>query len=266
MQDRSPSLPLGLWFVFSTVGLAVAHVWVARQATRRFAHVAAIRPAHKVLYVAADLIKASVLLAFLCSSAWWRVLERIYGASGHQGWDDPNVRATVRWFAVTYGATDASQFFTVKMAASTQVHHAITTAFAVMLALQPLHAPLHPCSKALLWYGMCSTTAYMVNAYKALRVVITPHRGVMERLRLGAAFIYAAELAVNWVVHTLYIASAYQVCYLVTTVVYVCFTLALMRDDFKLLAFLVRPPPAPVHRAAADLESAPFVVETRSLT
>lgn len=229
------------WFLGCTGALVGLHQWVGSLAVRHVPAFARVQPRHKVLYVVADLVKAGVLAAFLGCPQWWGVIGRIFANEG-QGWEDPATRATVRWFAVTYGATDACQFFTVKMGTTTKVHHGITAAFALGLALQDPQAPIHPLAQALLWYGMCSTLAYLVNVYKALRVVVPPAHQLMEGMRAAAAAVYALELCVNWPVHAFMIGAAAASCGWVPLGLYVALTLALMADDCKLLAFLLRAP------------------------
>ena len=101
---------------------------------------------------------------------------------------------------------------------------------------------MHPLSRALIWYGTCSALAYLVNAYIALRVFGI--NSTTERIRRVAAWLYLAELCVNWPVHTYLIARAVVVhnASLVATAVYVALTCALVVDDVQLLKYLFKTP------------------------
>lgn len=227
-------------FVVFTATCAMIHFVVAGALRKFWPRAARVTPSHKVFYVVADVLKGSVLALFLCMPSWhWTVWSALVE---DVTWASPVVRYNARWFAVLYGALDASQFCFVKMSKATQRHHLATSVFAVYLSWQPATAPVHPLARALLWYGLCSTVAYLVNVYKALRVVFDVS-SMTEACRRVAAGLYALELAVNWPVHTVYIVGAWlsDSVPLILVLGYVGVTLVLMQDDWLLLKFLLTP-------------------------
>jgi hypothetical protein len=195
-------------------------------------------PPHKLYYVAADIIKATVLAGLMASTVFWKAA---VAAVWYDDWTTHE--HMIRVMAIAYCATDAAQFLTVKMQRTTLAHHACTTLFGLYIALD---GPFTPVCKAMLWYGLCSVVAYLVNAYKALRVVVDPSHRRMEVLRVCAKYMYALELVINWPVHvmlTVYafvdstsaVQTALAALYLVVTSVFVV-------DDLKLYRFLATKP------------------------
>jgi hypothetical protein len=247
-----------------TIGLAALHVVAAKLLAAHWPRAAAVRPAHKVLYVVADVTKAAVLLGMMCTPVWWRCA---WHALAGDGWEDPGVGAAIRAMVVVYTATDASQFLSgVVMESSTVQHHVATSLFGVYVSatavggLGAVPGAFGPLTRALIWYGMCSTVAYAVNLYKALRVLYGPGP-VMEALRRTAACLYAAELAVNWPMHTAYIVRAAlssgttDPVGSLLAVMYAGVTAVLMRDDVKLLTFLRQPGKIPPWMQPAPAEA-----------
>lgn len=247
--DETPSASQYLvLYAGATCVLAVAHVALAYAAVTLFGRCRAVNPQHKMMYVTAELVKASVLMASMCCPSWYWM---VYRTLVYNEWDNPEVVHVIKLFVLWYCASDLSQFVTVKIAqASTKQHHAATSLFGLLICFTAEYAPL---TRALLWYGLCSTVAFLTNAYKALRVLYGPTLH-MERTRWAAYFMYKFELAVNWPVHAAYIClaaldavqsrsfgkAAAVVGYLFATKIFV-------KDDLELLRFLSKPgvvPPA----------------------
>lgn len=233
------------------VGVLVAWHAVAGHACMAFSRrFQAIQPRHKVFYVVADLTKAAVLGGCMCTPTWWRV---IYVVLVENVRTDPVVNEAVRHFALVYCATDLAQFVWVKMPRSTIQHHAATSAFGLYVALLAEPALYPAFIWALLWYGLCSTAAFSVNAYKALRVVsVAPWVDVLRRV---AAATYAAELYINWPVYVWFGWRALQeadASWLALTAV-LGFSYVIVTDDLALLQFL-RARPTAAGPSATNLE------------
>lgn len=210
----------------------------------------AVSPRHKTFYVVADITKAAVLLLCICAPAWWRAC---YAALVDGAWQDKAVVDAIRWIVVVYSATDAAQFATVKMGVWTLLHHSITSLFALYMCWA---AEIDHISRALLWYGTCSTFAYLANAYKAIRVLYGPTK-FMDDMRRLAWWAYMIELAINIPVHKLYIIRAvYEGSNWFALMCYAVMTYVLMRDDSGLLTFLGKPGTIPPAEKALSDENA----------
>jgi hypothetical protein len=196
-------------------------------------------PSHKLYYVAADLLKAATLVALIIQPEFWQA-----AVSAVWHWDWTTYEPAIRWMAIVYCATDVAQFPLVKMQRSTLAHHACTGLFGVYIAWGGEFTPV---CKAMLWYGLCSVVAYLVNGYKALRVVVDPRHPLMETTRTLARTMYALELLVNWPVHTVLVASTFRtwsLSGLCTAIAYLGVTIVFVLDDIKLYRFLASAPGA----------------------
>lgn len=228
---------LCLWYAAATVFCATVHAAGAAWLRDTFGCFRRVDPSHKVAYVVADVTKAVVLATFLVLPQWWRCVGATIMTADGAGWTHKSVALTIRYLVTAYAATDASQFFTVRMPASTAAHHAATAAFGLYACFTPVFPPL---ARALTWYGMMSCTAYLVNAYKAARVVTDA-----PVLRKTAFGVYIVELAINWPVHAVYILRAVHdgATPWWAIALYCGVTAVLMRDDVILLRYLSKAPP-----------------------
>jgi hypothetical protein len=251
------SAPLPTLFACATAVLFTAQVVLvgcARAAGVRM--VLPDAPSHKLFYVAADLVKASTLAGMMCLPAFWGAAS---GALTLDTWEAPAIRK----FAIVYCATDAAQFATVKMARSTIWHHTCTSLFGLYLALG---GPVTPVCKAMLWYGLCSVVAYLVNWYKAMRVVVEPTSRVMEATRHVARVMYAAELLLNWPIHTYFLVQVYAdlmatdwpAARAFPAFAYLFVTWVFVVDDMKLYKFLATAPDSTVGASSASAPTNPM--------
>ncbi len=247
-----------------TMALACAHTSIAYLAVAWSRRCRLVNPQHKMLYVTAEVVKAAVLMGSMCFPAWYSI---VYRTLVRDEWDNPEVVHSIKLFVLWYTASDLSQFITVKIAqASTKQHHAATAAFGVFICFATEFAPV---TRALLWYGLCSTIAFLTNAYKALRVLYGP-RLFMERTRRVAYLMYKFELAVNWPIHSGYVALAIMdavrtgsAARIVAVCVYLIVTAVFVKDDLELLWFLNTPgvvPPTEVKLAERGYDTHPVYV------
>jgi hypothetical protein len=210
-------------------------------------------------YVVADVLKSTTLCVLMMLPSFWK-------AAAAAVWEDDWIRYEyeIRAMVLMYCATDVAQFPTVKMQPSTVAHHVCTGLFGLYIALD---GPITPVCKAMLWYGLCSVLAYLVNGYKALRVVIDPTSPRMELMRTCARYMYALELLVNWPVHTMWIlASFHKAATAPATALalaYVGVTYVFVADDVKLYRFLDT---APLRIPSKPPSSAPYSKEYRPPT
>lgn len=239
---------LGACLVTHVVGAAV--LW-------KFTRVSTLKHPTDVYYVAADLTKASVLALGLCMPSCWDTAAALFHTARCQAVVDWGKHGPVVTAAVlSYAVTDASQFLTVYMSRSTLLHHTVTTAFGLyMCAGRAADAPLGPLTIALLWYGLWSSVAYLVNASKALRKVVAPNAWT-EHVRVLALVLYGFELAVNWMGQLVQIFAAVYLhdVHVVSVALYCWLIHFLVIDDWKLLRFMTLPGTAasahrPVNRA-----------------
>lgn len=187
----------------------------------------------RLLYVSANISKALALACMMCDPKF---------AQGARAMlmNEPlsaEVQKAVQGFVLTYCATDACQFLGVAMSRSTFAHHAITSCFGLWMALFPDMIMHHVLGRMFLWYGLCSTAAFLVNLYLGCRVVM-PQGPLLQCIRGLAALVYTLELFVNWPIHTLLIVQAFTSVHPALVLAYTALTLVLMYDDCVLLSHL----------------------------
>lgn len=218
-----------------TVGFAVVHTLGAWAMTRWSARWRCVQPRHKTFYVAANVTKAAVLLGMMCVSAWWCAAWDVLHTAD---WNRHGAAIdVVRWSAIVYAATDASQFLTVKLDSAGAAHHLMTSLFGVYVCVA---ATIHPLAQALLWFGFCSVTAFLANAYVGIRVLYGPNK-FMEDLRRVAHWTYMLELALNLPYHTYLTFRAAATCHVAAVAGYVLLTYVLVTADIKMMVFLATP-------------------------
>lgn len=228
----------GVWFAAWTLVLGLVQ-WGGAVLLRHRVAVAATTTAADLRYAVVNFVKAVVLGCMTCTPKWWPAITCTLHACtlhGGGGLAPEDLRHHVIGCVLLYCASDACQFVGTPMSFSTKAHHALTTLFGCAMVACPALFLEHDLGKAVLWYGMCSCYAFTVNLYLGLRKLLPVHS--LDALACASAFVYTAELVVNWTIHTgmVAVASAHPGC----KVVYAAMTFALMWDDYILCTFLWR--------------------------
>ena len=199
---------------------------------------AAISPPHKKWYVAANIAKAFYLAVMSISSKY---ATGIYNCI----FLDKYPRLEIKRSGHLYVATDlVALFFVPKLPRSTILHHVATTGLLLMVSCINLEikgwAGLLGVSKMCLFYGMCSTYCYLVNAFLALRVIYPVSWRSMEVLCKLSLWIYLACCAVNWSVHLFWLGGLVLQWELSLPVLLYTIPIASMvNDDIKLIKWLM---------------------------
>ncbi len=193
----------------------------------------------RIAYSAANIVKSVVLGGMLLQSTWWSSVGCLVSSEGRTECM-LGAKPHITHYVLLYCATDACQFFGVPMQTSTVVHHAITSFIGLCMAVFPDTFLTHPLGIAMLWYGLCSCAAFLVNLHLGLRLVLQHHPTALWVCKAAAGMVYLAELVVNWPIHTGLIIAAWvdaSVSFCVLGM-YVLMTISLMYDDLKLLSHL----------------------------
>jgi hypothetical protein len=201
---------------------------------------------HKVYYVIADVCKAVVLTACVCSPAWNQCVYDLHtGEDVHAVWKRHD--AVIRWFIVVYAATDVCQFPNVHMQTSTRIHHTVTSVIGVLACVVDDACMSSGFVRAVIMYGMFSAYAGSVNLYKALRVVFPPTHTCMQYLRLFACVNYAMALAMNWTTQLFFMLPTHtESSWILSALYIVVVTYVFVIDDISLFTFLRKNPSAVV--------------------
>ena len=225
---------LSLLCCVTTAGIiALKLVW--ERVDPRFA---AINPPHKKWYVAANISKVFYLALMSFSSRYAR---GVYNCM----FLDLYPRLEVKRSGHMYIATDLVALALVpKLPFSTVMHHVTTTALMLMVSGVNLQLKgwtgLLGVSKMCLFYGMCSSYAYLVNAFLALRVVYPISLKSMEVLCKLSLWIYLACCAVNWSVHLYWLGGLILQWELSLPILLYTIPIAnMMNDDIKLIRWLI---------------------------
>lgn len=197
----------------------------------------AINPPHKKWYVAANISKAFYLALMSFSIKFGRgVYNCIYL--------DVYPRLAVKRSGHLYIATDLVALFLVpKLPNSTILHHVTTTALMLLVSCINLELKgwtgLLGVSKMCLFYGMCSSYSYLVNAFLALRVFYPISWKSMVVFCKLSLWIYLACCAVNWSVHLFWLGSLILNWELsVPVLLYTVPIASMVNDDIRLIKWL----------------------------
>ena len=199
---------------------------------------AAINPPHKKWYVAANISKAFYLAIMSFSSRYARGIYNCIFLDMY-----PNLE--VKRSGHMYIATDLVALFLVpKLPASTVMHHITTTVLMLMVSGINLELKgwtgLLGVSKMCMFYGMCSTYAYLVNAFLALRVVYPISWRFMDVLCKLSLWIYLVCCAVNWSVHMCWLGGLIlQWEMSLPVLLYTIPIASMVNDDIKLIRWLI---------------------------
>ena len=139
--------------------------------------------------VITNICKATSLL-ILCS--WEGFWSASYDAFVLNTW--ANLSLT-RKITIMYTVTDASSFLTTWMPPSTFYHHLATSVFAAWVCIDP-NILSYGAARLILWYGLCSTLTFCVNAYIATIYLFSKP---LVSLARTCVVIYGLSLAINWV-------------------------------------------------------------------
>jgi hypothetical protein len=236
---------LECWLDLATASVVLAvlwfaALWVCNRVSRRFA---AVDPAHKRMYVVANVSKTLVLGGMAVSHTWWfhGMTACIFDDwTGFGEVDDLFMKRTV----VVYLVTDVVALFAVsKLPRTTIVHHVTAFAlcsivFAVDLDVRGWGSGLGV-AKMIQVYGLFSTLAYLTNGYLALRVVFHAGETFMDTLATTAYWTYLASLVCNWGFHAVWFARVFASGlgnWL--TAVYLAAIVLVGRDDIILIKWL----------------------------
>ncbi len=199
---------------------------------------AAISPPHKKWYVVANFSKVFFLGVMAVGRRFWIAFYLRFFL-------DEFDTLTMKRFGMTYAVTDLVALYMVpKLPQSTVLHHVTTVLLCLLISAMDLTVKgwggLLGMTKMIVFYGMCSTVAYPVNAYLALRVVYPKAKWLTGLVKLSM-WTYVVCCAVNWTAHGLWLVglvinmdiSAAPLLYLVPVAV-------MINDDIVLMKWLIK--------------------------
>ena len=161
-----------------------------------------ISPAHKKMYVVANMSKAALLAILALSPRYW------VGSYNCFILDEFKAIETKRC-GIIYIVTDLVALFVVpKLPRSTVFHHVTTTVLSVLVCSMNLQMKgwngLLGVSKMGVLYGLFSSIAFPVNMYLALRVVY-PNAKWLSGLAKFSLLTYVTCCAMNWSIHAVWL-------------------------------------------------------------
>ena len=185
-----------------------------------------------VLYFAYDLFPAcprrayvtknvckSVCLCVLCVFAIPTVVFPAMGGTWHT--------SSIRMIAAAYVSHDFVGLLRVRLSWSTRLHH--ISSFVLMCVCFELDFSTSLLGQAIFVYTFCSSLAFVVNLYLAVRIIGWEYKLALCRVSL---VVYSVCCACNWTWHLLY--------YDFKDPVYVVALIFIVWDDIYLLKFLWR--------------------------
>ena len=197
-----------------------------------------INPSHKKWYVVANLSKALLLgVQALSFNYWWGMYTSyIHGRYIFQ--------LELKRCTVLYACTDVVALYMVpKLQRSTILHHVTTLLMAMVVwgvdVTQSNWDGTLGIVKMIIIYGECSTMAFMVNAYLALRVVY-PKARWLRTVCLLALVSYVLCCTVNWSLHIVWLYGCIvNMDISALTVAYMMGLGFVINDDIKLIKWLI---------------------------
>ena len=161
-----------------------------------------ISPAHKKMYVVANMSKAGLLAILALSPRYW------VGSYNCFVLDEFKAIETKRC-GIIYIVTDLVALFIVpKLPRSTVFHHITTTVMSVLVCSMNLQVKgwngLLGVSKMGVLYGLFSSAAFPVNIYLALRVVYSSAKW-LNVLAKFSLLTYVICCALNWSIHAVWL-------------------------------------------------------------
>ena len=198
-----------------------------------------INPSHKKWYVIANLSKAFLLgVQALSVRYWWTVYICIITGRYVS-------RLELKRCTVLYTVTDVVALYMVpKLQRSTILHHVTTLLMAMVVwgidnTLPEWDGTLG-IIKMIIIYGQCSTMAFLVNAYLALRVVY-PKATWLKMVCLLALLSYLLCCTVNWSLHLLWLYNCIvNMDISILTIAYMSGLGFVINDDIKLIKWLIK--------------------------
>jgi len=234
--------------VTATVILWMGLERIGRKLSSDFASI----PYSKRIYVVANLGKSLVLGLQAISPSWWYysffhyrcnvdpILKVLgYASLGPCVFDAvPGQILSTKIVSDTYVTTDIAALIIVpKLPTTTVIHHISTTLFLIFVLFTPFHT--YAAGQKVMFYGFCSTLAYLVNSFLALRVV-NPRAKFLQPLAIVAASIYSLCCAFNWGIHGVWLLdSALNGALSLPILIYLVLVLNLVRDDLILMKWLL---------------------------
>jgi hypothetical protein len=196
-----------------------------------------ISPAHKKLYVVANLSKAVLLGILALSPRYWVGSFRFY--------DDAFQGIEIKRCGIIYISTDFVALLLVpKLPKSTMFHHIVTSLLALLVISIDLQMPgwngLLGVAKMGVLYGLFSSAAFPVNAFLALRVVY-PKAKWMPALVLLSLLTYLLCCFLNWGIHLVWlwrIVENFE--FSVYTLLYLVAVYFMVTDDIVLIKWLIK--------------------------
>lgn len=196
----------------------------------------AISPAHKKLYVVANLSKAILLGILTLSPRYWVGSLRFY--------DDAFQGIEIKRCGIIYISTDFVALLLVpKLPKSTILHHIVTSLLALVIISMDLQMPgwngLLGVAKMGVLYGLFSSAAYPVNGFLALRVVY-PKAKWMPALVLLSLLTYLVCCFLNWGIHLVWlwrILGNFE--FSIYTLLYLVAVYFMVTDDIVLIKWLI---------------------------
>lgn len=160
-----------------------------------------ISPAHKKMYVVANMSKAALLAILAVSPRYW------IGSYNCFILDKFKSIVTKRC-GILYCVTDLVALFIVsKLPRSTVLHHITTSIISVLVCSVNLRVEgwngLLGVSKMAVLYGLFSSAAFPVNIFLALRVVY-PDAKWLRGFALFSLIAYVICCALNWSIHVVW--------------------------------------------------------------
>ena len=197
-----------------------------------------ITPAHKKMYVVANLSKAALLAVLAMSPRYW------IGSYNCFILDEFKAIETKRC-GIIYIVTDLVALFLVpKLPRSTVFHHVTTTIMSVIICSMNLQVKgwsgLLGVSKMGVLYGLFSSAAFPVNMYLAFRVVY-PKAKWLYGFAMFCLFTYVICCALNWSIHGVWlIRILFDWNFSVYTLLYMVAIYFMVTDDIVLMKWLAK--------------------------
>lgn len=199
-------------------------------------HFRSITPAHKQMYVVANLSKGAMLAILAISPRYW--------IGSYNGFilDEFQAIETKRC-GIIYVVTDFVALFLVsKLPKSTILHHVTTTVMSMVVASINLQVKgwsgLLGVSKMGVLYGLFSSAAFPVNVFLALRVVY-PKAKWLHSLARFSLCTYVVCCTLNWSIHAVWLVRIlFDWSFSIYPLLYMVAIYFMVTDDIVLIKWL----------------------------